>query len=412
MNKNSLFALPASILLFGASAHLGGAPLVSFGDYAELYFQGRASVAWESNLFRTPDDETDDVIATFSPGFELDFSRAASLYDLSLSGNLEVKRYDDQSEFDEELGHLRLDAGYNGSRLTWDAGANFDEHQSITGDEAAVVDNTLIEWETYGGNINGEYTFSPKFSFGGGFDYSNKEYTDAFEDRLSDREEYEIPVDVFYELTPKVDLSVGYRYRTAEISGNRGQLRFDPSTGTFVRDSVQGYDVDNHFFNVGARGNLLPKLTGNFKIGFNYNDPDAGATNRDEDGSIGVDADFTYAATPKLNTTLKLFRDFGSAGEGGVTESTGFNLNARYNINPLFNASARLGYKFRENKDDTVQANADREDDFYNLGARLTYTPNEYLALSAGYAYSDNDSDRDEASFDNHRVNLSASLRY
>ena len=66
-------------------------------------------------------------------------------------------------------------------------------------------------------------------------------------------------MDVFYELTPKVDLSVGYTYTDTTVDainpGTRGPL------------FVSSYDQASHFLNVGARGNLMPKLNRVFQGG-------------------------------------------------------------------------------------------------------------------------------------------------
>ena len=91
------------------------------------------------------------------------------------------------------------------------------------------------------------------------------------DDTLADRETYTVPVDIFYELTPKVDLSIGYQYTTSDVGSTENLVNFGGGPTGY---KIGSYDSEGHFFNVGARGNLLPKLSGFFKVGYRTNDSD------------------------------------------------------------------------------------------------------------------------------------------
>ena len=168
--------------------------------------------------------------------------------------------------------------------------------------------------------------------------------------------------------------------------------------------------------NVGARGDLLPKLTGSFKIGFNTMDSDepliaedsvaVGRSDRDSDSGLGLDASFTYLATAKVNTQLRLNRNFDVAGQGESTEATKVDLSANYSINTQYTATANLGYTLREYVD------TGREDDNYRTGVSLSYVPNQYWRFSTGYKYTENSSSDAGQSYEAHVINISASLRY
>ena len=121
---------------------------------------------------------------------------------------------------------------------------------------------------------------------------------------------------------------------------------------------------------------------------------------------MGLDASFTYSATPKLTTVFNLHRGFGVGGEGQGTTTTRANLTASYSINSNYSASANFGYILREYE------TTDREDNVYNTGFRLSYVPNRYWRFSTGYNYNKNDSNRQGQSYEAHMVDLSASLRY
>ena len=411
--------------LIGLSVPAQAAPLVSIGDSVDVFFNGSSSLKWQSNVFYNEKGEEEDFLLTVSPGFEVNVGRGASNLDFSIITRYDILRYDDLSHLDEEYFHIKAIGSYKSSRWDMNGLVSFDEEQSTSGQEGSLFDGPkgeIIESDNTRANLEGEYRFSPKFSVGSGVRYFDKEYTSH--DSLADRESFRIPVDIFYELTPKVDLSIGYQYTTMDV----GEVKIgDTFLGGDGR-STGSYDKEGHFFNVGARGQLLPKLSGFFKVGYRMTDSDdsdvvnytaeilgppleeasvtPSTTNRDSQGTLGLDADFTYLATPKVTARLKLKRDFGVGGEGQSTETTSADLSASYSINTNYSASVFLGYTLRE-YDAT-----DREDNLFHTGASLSYVPNQYWRFSTGYTYVENDSNLEGQSYENHILSLSASLRY
>jgi hypothetical protein len=418
--------LPFAVILASVSSPVTvqAAPLISIGDNVDVFFNGLSSVRWQSNVFYDEKDEKEDVTFTVSPGFEINVGRGLSDLDLSIITRYDIIRYDELSDLDNELFHIKAISSYRSSRWDVDGLVSYDEMQSSGKDESNNREGQLTESENIKANLNGEYRLSPKFSVGSGVNYSDKQYQDREE--LADRESFKVPVDVFYELTPKVDLSVGYTYSTTDVSE------------TMLGDTVNGrevgsYDKEGHFFNVGARGELLPKLSGSFKIGYrtsdsddsntvNYSTPMAlvggllvpigptvttpSSTNRSSRGTMGLDASFNYSNTPKLTTALRLHRGFDVGGEGQGTTMTSANLSASYSINSNYAASANFGYTLREYE------TSDREDNVYNTGFRLSYVPNRYWRLSTGYNYNKNDSNLQSQGYEAHMVDFSATLRY
>lgn len=406
-----LFSIITASLLLQSGAQ--AAPLVSIGDNTDVFFNGSSSLRWSSNVFRDEDDEVDDLIWTLSPGFEVNVGRGLSNADLSIITRYDIVRYEDQDHLDTELFHIKAVGSYKSSRLDLNGSVSYDEEKSNAGD--VQFTNDLIESDNFAASLNSEYRFSPKFSFGAGASYREKDYTGEFDDRLADRETVTLPFDLFYELTPKVDLSVGYSYTQTDV-----EETLTPAGGGFAT-AVSDYEYSSHFFNVGARGNLLPKLTGFFKVGYRTRNSDdstvqtlfagmpVGAPttrSHDDSGMLGLDADFTWSATPKLTVGLALSRDFGVGGEGQSTENSSADLSASYSINSYFAASANLGYTLRDYSD------GNREDNQYDTGLRLSYSPNRYWRFSTGYTYVENDSDAFDRSYKNHMVDLTATLRY
>jgi len=401
MKSKQFLVFVAFLTSVGLPIAVQAAPLVSIGDSVDVFFNGSSSLEWQSNVFSDESGAVDDFEYTVTPGFEVNVGRGLSNLDLSIITRYEIVRFDEVTDLNNELFHIKAVGSYAGSRLTLNGLVSYDESQSNGPDGNDNQKGKLSASETTAANLNGEYTLSPKFSFGAGVNYNNREYKEG---SSADRESYTVPLDIFYELTPKVDLSIGYTYTSTEVLGT--------VSGTA---EVGDYDKEQHFVNIGARGDLLPKLNGSFKIGFNTMDSDdpntqdgvvPGRSDRDSSSSLGLDASFTYLATAKVNTQLSLNRNFDVAGQGESTEATRVDLSANYSINTRYTATANLGYTLREYVD------TKREDDNYRTGVSLSYLPNQYWRFSAGYNYTENDSSADGQSYEAHAINVSASLRY
>lgn len=434
--KSPLFLLllhcsAASLLSLICSSSVVAAPLVSIGDNTDIFFNGSSSLRWSSNIFRNENNEESDTSWIVSPGFEINVGRGISNADLTVVTRYDVVSYKDNDHLDTELFHIEALGSYETSRLNFNGSASFDEMKMNDGQNN--VQNDLVELNTTAGDLGAEYRVSPKFSFGAEVRYNETEYQ-TYIDRLADRETTSFPLNVYYELTPKLDLTLGYTYSTTDIEGNSSSFPSDAAEivpGTFtvteITERVQtGYERDSHFYNVGLRGNIMTKLTGYFKIGYRTRsmgdsigsitvidlaDPEnpditPTATDRDDTGTLGLDANLTWMATTKLLVQLALSRDFGAGGEGESTEITMANLVGNYSFNTNWSAMANLGYTGTDYPDDQ------REEEQLTGGLRFNYVLNTYWRFSAGYTYTDNDSSRAISSYDNNSLDLTAILRY
>ena len=409
---------PVIIVTVGLCQQLfvSAAPLVSIGNNTDVYFNGSSSLRWTSNVFRDEAEETEGLTWTLSPGFEVNVGRGLTNADLSIITRYDIIRYEDQDQLDTELFHIKAVGSYTSSRLALSGSAYFDESKMNSGENN--ITNDLIEYDAYGATVDSEYRVSPKFSFGAGARYSEKVFK-TFDDTFPDRTVMSAPFDVFYELTPKLDLSLGYTFTNTDI-----EETIRASAPNQVR-ITSDYETDSHFFNIGARDQLLPKLTGSFKVGYRTRsssdstiqtidtDPVTSVetttttrTNRDDSGMLGLDANFTWTATPKLAVNFDLSRDFGVGGEGQSTEKSSVILGGNYSINSFFTLNANLGYIL------TDYSNSEREDDQYNAGLRLFYLPNKYWQISTGYTFTENDSNLRSNSYNDHSIDLTATLRY
>jgi hypothetical protein len=437
----SLFSfLIASLSYWTGASSAMAAPLVSIGDNTDIFFNGSSSLRWSSNLFRNENDEDPDSSWTVSPGFEINVGRGISNADLTVVTRYDIVSYQDNDYLDTELFHIEALGSYETSRLYLNGSASFDEMKMNDGTNN--VQNDLVELNTIAGDLDAEYRVSPKFSFSAGVSYNETEYQ-TYKDRLADREKTSFPLNVYYELTPKLDLILGYTYSTADIEGTSSSFGFfevidegqiTEENRLIITDRVQtGYGRDDHFYNIGLRGNILTKLTGYFKIGYRTRsledstifdspfivsidgidqnppieqDEETRSIKRDDTASLGFDANLTWMATTKLLVQLALSRDFGAGGEGESSEITRANFVGNYSFNTNWSAMANLGYTGTDYPDDQ------REEEQFTGGLRFNYVLNTYWRFSAGYTYTDNDSSRASSSYDNNSLDLTAILRY
>ena len=368
----------------------------------------------------------EDFSYILSPGFEFNLGRDASNADLSILTRYDIIRYNDLTELDVELLHVKLRGAYKSSRLELTVSASYDEMKSNSGDIQIIDD--LIESTLNNRGVNGEYQISPKFSFAAGANYSETEYTGVFEGVLTDQIRESFPLDIYYEISPKLDLSFGYKYTDSEIGALKptatGDFVVEPSSGLIIPINLErnAYNRESHFFNLGARGSLLPKLTGYLKVGYNKRESgtrsdsrvlegvnlESIVTNFSEDTTFGVDADLYWLMTPKLSTRFGLSRDFGLGSDGAPTRENSVSTSTNLSLSNNWTASANLMYTQRD------YTRRDREDDKYSAGIRIFYLPNRFWQYSGGYNFTDSVSTGADAgnSYDAHMVDFQATLRY
>src|SRR5581483_4665044 len=128
----------------------------------------------------------------------------------------------------------------------------------------------LTRRDVFSTAVNGEIQFTPKTAGGAGVSYVHENYKRT---GFADSDDLTIPIDFYYKYTPKVDLSLGYRYRDYQVS-------------------IGDNSVD-HFINVGARGEFTPKLVGKIQVGLNTRQLNSGGS----ENQLGVDASATYELT-------------------------------------------------------------------------------------------------------------------
>lgn len=364
-------------------------------DSSELFLNGTAAIRFDDNIYQTGDNEVDDVIFMLSPGVELKAGTEGASYG-EISYNHDILVYADNDDNNSALANFQAMGSINTAKSSLKASAFFRQLEGNTQDFLGSRFGDLVKRDNYGGDIKGETQATAKIKVGGGVEARAIDYDAAF---LADQTVISVPVNVYYASTPKLDLSGGYEYRTTDL----GDRLFPDFTTIDPNDTIRipSEGTDSHFFNVGARGELAPKLTADFRVGAELRDGGAG-----DDWTMAIDGTFNWAASEKTNYRLLLGRRFDTAGTGQGYTRTNVGIQASHAFTDQIRGTGQFRYELSE------YDVADRSDDYFEFSIGGSYLVNQNLSLSAGYIFRFSNSSEDVLEFTNNVASVSATFRY
>jgi hypothetical protein len=216
-------------------------------------------------------------------------------------------------------------------------------------------------------------------------DFLHQRYTQT--NVLANLTEYSESVDVFYVYTSKLDLSGGYRLRISNV--------------TLGRNST------DHWFNLGATGGLLAKLSGTVRIGYQLRE----TTGRNAESFTHVNAmaGLTWPMTRKLSLAGQLSRDFNTIATGSTVDATAGSVTATYAVNRKISLNTTVTGGLNKF---LGLASGRREDEFFSWDLGANYRFNEHLSIAASYTYLRNWSSLAYSEFTRQGYNLDFSSRF
>lgn len=364
-----LISLGLITVSLGAASY--AAPFMAIGDGAELFITGTLGVRVDDNIFLSENGE-DDIIFDINPGVELTFGK-----DAQLKGALTLvdafSNYSDNSGLNTNLFSGDFVTRFDDGKLKLGFNVGFHELN-----QNSVDIRGLTRRDVFNAGANGEVEISQITAVGAGVSFTHEDYKRT---GYTDSDNLTVPLDLFYRWTPKVDLSAGYRYRDYEVD-------------TLGRDST------DHYFNVGARGEFTPKLTGRFTVGLNQRDIDRGG----DESQLGVDASFAYEVSPKTSLQLGASNDFGTSPQGDQQKNMTLNGMVTTKISPEW--SLQGGLSFRGIDYGT------RTDDYWEAQLGTTYVINANVRVVGGYVHRSYASDLQGSDFKNNVFSVAANFRY
>jgi hypothetical protein len=375
--KNKLLLLAASA--FSAGISVRADPLLSFGPDIPLFVTGSATVRRDDNVFLTDTNRKADTLYILDPGLDMHVNGSGG--SASLTYDEQFIRYGTDKALNDHLATVAGRLAYHDatSQLTLSADY-YQQDQSTLGSQN--IDETL-KHNQEDASVNGQWAVTAKTLLGAGFGFSRTMYPEA---GLVDTDQWSIPVDYYYAVTPKVDLSIGDR--------------FDRN----VQDNGVGNNSDQ-FFNVGARGDFTPKLSGQIRVGVDVLKPQGGGSNTSEPG---LGATLTYLATPRTTIQLSADNDFAESAAGTSEEVLSIAPTATVALGQAW--SAILGGSLQQTK--YLLTSPERKDKFWvgDFGLGYSFSTNTNVQLT--YVFRTNSSTSASATFDDDILSLSGSSRF
>lgn len=367
--KNCIRLFALSVLAASAAY---SAPFLAVGDGAELFLTGTLGVRADDNIF-LQSTKVDDVIFDIAPGVDLTFGKG-SITQGHFSYVETISRYSQNSDLNTELAALNFASNYNDGKNTFNAAAGYNQLNQNTVD---IRGATLIRRDVTTASANVEVSASAKSKVGVGAAYSDTDYKPA---GFSDLTTFEVPLNYYYAVTSKVDMSVGFKYRKSEVQG--------------------AVDSNDYLYRVGARGEFTPKVNGSLMVGYGQRDLDSGG----DKSMLNLEGVLNIALTAKSTLQLNASNDFGVAAAGNQQKTLSLGGVLISKISDQL--QTRLGLTYLANDYYT------RTDDYIEAQVGVDYTVSNNITISGAYAHRNNSSDISAAEFNNNVFSLSANFRY
>jgi len=366
--KTILARLSISLLAVSSAAY--AAPFLAIGDGAELFATGAIGIRADDNIFLS-NNATSDTIFDITPGAEITFGK-----DGQLKGALTLvdafSSYASHSSLNTNLFSGDIRTSYDDGKLKLGFNTGYHELNQNTVDNRGLTrrDQSVIAG-------NGETEISEITSVGGGVTFTHTRYKRA---GYGNSDDTTVPLNFYYKMTPKLDLSGGYQYRSY--------------TTTVGKDSTDNY------LNLGARGEFSPLLTGEFRIGYLNRKISQGSNF----SMLGLDGSLSYAMTPKSTLQLTASNGPDTSPQGAQQKNFALGGSVNFAIDDQWSANAGLNYRAIDY--------GTRTDDYLEGTLGGAYIVNAYVKIVGAYVYRHNSSVLTGAEFKNNVFSLAANLRY
>lgn len=358
-----------AIALFAASA-VHAAPFLAIGDGAELFATGTVGIRADDNIFLNA-VATSDTIFDITPGAELTFGKNGDLKG-SLTLTEAFSNYTDNSNLNTNLFSGDFNLSYSDGKMKLAAMTGFHESNQNTVDNRGLNRRDIFN---IGGK--GEVEITQITSVGGGITATHTNYKRS---GYGDSDDLVIPVNFYYKMTEKLDLSAGYQYRNFETK--------------------IGQDSTDHFFNVGARGDFTPLLSGEFNVGVTTRKLSGGTS----DSMLGLSAKLNYEFTPKTQLQVTAANSPDTSPQG--VQQKNFSLGGVLTTTLSDQWTLKGGLSYRGIDYGT------RTDDYLEGQVGATYVLNTYINFVGAYVYRNNSSVLASGEFTNNVFSIAANLRY
>jgi hypothetical protein len=378
--ENTLSSNPTT----GSKAYLGSNSAINLT--AEL------GAKYDDNVFWTQTDKVGDTIVWVAPGAEYRFGQN-SLAHGGINYKESFARYLNNSAPQVDLGTGSADFGYADELLTLTSSASYNQLDQNNPDVLAQQRRALLRSDVFSLGGNAESHLTPKISAKLGVDYSHTDYKTP---GLVSTQHEDVPLNIYFITTPKLDLSTGVTYALDRPDGG-------------------GPTGRNMYYNVGLRGALTPKLGAVFSVG----EQTQKVADNPMQHLLGFDGSFIYEVTPKTNAVLAASRGFGVSALGESLVNGSYSLGVTTDLTPQWQVGGNLTYRTVDygsavytpppyNLPELIR----RKDNYWESGLTVSYLYSQWLTASANYTHRNNQSTLSGAEFSDNILSLMLGLRY
>jgi len=364
-------------------------PEIDVGDNASVHLTATVNTKYDNNIFLTKDNTVSDEIIAFTPGAEFRFGQK-SLTHGSLVAQEAFTHYNHGSAPSAQLASCSADFGFGNDNLSIATAGSFHEIYQNSSDAAALGQHTLFRSNTTSANGVAADRLWALTSVDGGINYSHDHFKNP---GLTDNNSLAFPFHIYHSITPKVDLFSGVTYQVSKVDGSPQKAK-------------------DYYYNLGARGDFTPKLSGQFSAG--YKTRTLGLDRNDS--TLGFDSSLSYALTPKTSCSLEAARGFSTSALGESLTNTRYTLNLTTNFSPQWQGSASISHSNihygAAYNPASGNPDAQRIDKYWQGNVQATYLYTNWLSVTAGATFRENHSTLNEAEFSNILLNLLFGLKY
>jgi hypothetical protein len=353
--KTTTLGLLTFFAISGVAAY--GVPSLGDGNGTELFVTGSAGVQYDDNIFLRSKNAVGDSLMTLTPGLELDYG-SESITKGMLAYSEAFNFYASHTSQNSDLANVRLATSYDDQELKTKLDGSYVQLAQNTLGARAVGE--IIRSDVTNADVGAEIKASEKSSFAITGSYKR---TDFKQTQMVDSQIFSLPVEYYYKVTPKVDMSLFYEYRDT------------------VQKGAAVNSIDN-MLGLGARGEFTAKLSGEFHVG-------AARRNFSSGGSTtisNVASSFTYLYSPKTSFLFGIARDFDAVGSGTPVKFSSVNFGATSEITKTLSANVNVSYRMMD------YIGTGESDKYFEGTVGATYHFNNHASIGVGYTFRGNSS--------------------
>jgi hypothetical protein len=372
---------------------------ISQGENEKLTATLTLGAQHDDNVFFSNSDKVSDTIYSIEPGLAFVFGQN-SLDHGSLRYQENFLRYANHTSPNVNLGSANGDFGYQDGGLQLALVGSYQQLFQNNIDVLTLGGGALYRSNVFNLSGIGEVQLGASTSASAGITYNRISY--ALPTLLSS-EDIGFPVNVYYHLTPKVDLSAGYTY------------------GIF-RPQGSGPDAKDGYANVGARGQFTEKLNGSVTVGYITRtfDTVAGAPQSSQTPSthgLGFTGNLGYDITPKTTANLSFSRSYSASALAQTTTNSAYNLSVTTALSPQWQIGEGLSEQIVDYGPQVfllqnTLVTGNRKDTLLIADLQLTYIYSRWLSSTAAYFFRNDHSTISTIDFSDNIFSLSVNLSY